>query len=88
MVPHKNPDLIIRIWNKIAKDYQDWKVLFIGGGPMIDYCKNQFRCLNNIEFLGQRDPEEFYKKASILCMASNNEGWGMVLVEAMSRKLR
>ena len=84
MVPHKNPDLIIRIWNKIAPDYPDWKILFIGEGPMIDYCKNQFNCSNNIEFLGQRDPEDFYKKASILCMASNNEGWGMVLVEAMS----
>lgn len=85
MVPHKNPDLLIRIWGKIANDYPDWKFCFIGDGPSIEYCKTQMRQNINVTFLGQRDPEEYYNKASILCMASNNEGWPMVLFEAMSK---
>ena len=39
--------------------------------------------LKRVVFHGFQSPEEFYIKAQALCMVSNYEGFGMVLVEAM-----
>lgn len=85
MVPLKNPHIIINIWNKIAKDYPDWKLYFIGDGPLMSFYKNLASKTGNIIFTGQCDPESYYERASILCMASIDEGWPMVLVEAMAK---
>ena len=41
--------------------------------------------LEHIEFCGySENPEVHYATASILCLTSSHEGWGMVLAEAMA----
>ena len=40
--------------------------------------------IENINFVGLTNPQEYYDRAAILCMTSSTEGWGMVLVEAQS----
>ena len=37
----------------------------------------------NIRFEGFQNPLSYQQEASIFCMTSNYEGWGMVLTEAM-----
>lgn len=40
--------------------------------------------MERVVFTGWQDPESFYRDASILCLTSDFEGWGMVLTEAMT----
>lgn len=81
----KRPDRLLKIWKKIYKDFPDWNLLFVGDGPerktLNQYIKE--RSLERVQILGFRDPSKFYNEASILCMTSNFEGWGMVLTESM-----
>lgn len=80
----KRVDRIINIWKDIARKYPDWELIIIGSGN-IQHFKQQTQRLEipNITFTGSCDPTEYYKKASILCMTSSTEGWGMVLIEGM-----
>lgn len=85
----KRPDRLIRIWEKIYQNNPTWKLIVIGDGELkqqlIDYCNK--KNIQNIEFTGQTNPNPFYKKASILCLTSTYEGFGLVLTEALSNKV-
>lgn len=80
----KRPDRIVKIWKRIYKKYPDWKLKIIGNGE----CKTQLEeyveknKIKNIEFVGQVDSKREYENASILCMTSSSEGFGLVLIEA------
>lgn len=81
----KRVDLLLKIWNKVYKDYPNWKMRIVGGGPNLNKAKNLACDLNlkNIYFEGFQDPKPYYENASIFCMTSSSEGFGIVLVEAM-----
>lgn len=80
----KRIDRIIDIWREIAPKHPDWELIIMGSGD-IEYFRNLTKKLQipNISFTGSCDPTQYYEQASILCMTSSSEGWGMVLVEAM-----
>ena len=61
------------------------KLKIIGNGKDKIYLENYSKKLKlrNVEFTGARNPEEDYKRASIFCMTSTCEGFGMVLTEAL-----
>lgn len=80
----KRPDLMLRIWQKVAPQFPDWKLLIIGDGdyrPVMEQ-KVITQHIPNIKFLGKTDAASFYQAADILCMTSNNEGFPLVLTEA------
>lgn len=79
----KRPDRLLKVWRKLYKDFPDWKLLIIGDGPEKDNLEKESEDLERVYFLGFQDPEYYYKKASVLCMTSDNEGFGMVLTESM-----
>lgn len=84
----KGFDLLIRAWNKISNLHKDWKLVIIGDGDdkSKQYLQNLCNADSNIEFQNfTSDIIEEYKKASIYCLASRYEGWGLVMVEAMSQ---
>lgn len=80
----KRVDLLLRIWGKICFEYPDWKLTIVGGGE-VERMKRYAQELNltNVSFEGFQDPHIYYKRASLLCMTSSFEGFGLVLVEAM-----
>lgn len=80
----KRVDRLIKIWRKINTKFPDWKFCIVGGGSELESIKMQSKSVERLIFTGFIDPREYYKKASILCMASDYEGWGMVLTESMS----
>ncbi len=81
----KKPDFAVRIWSMIHASIPDWKLIFIGGGKRVPQLQAMMVELGarNIEFHGFQKPDQYYHEASILCMTSLYEGWGMVITEAM-----
>ena len=88
---YKGFDILIDAWGKIAYKYHDWKLVIVGAGTQksISYLK---------DLMGQTNAEkqieihsftpniiEYYQKAEIFVLSSRYEGFGLVLLEAMSR---
>lgn len=81
----KRPDRMIAIWKRINAQFPDWRLVMIGDGPERSKIEKKASRLDRVSFTGYCDPLPYYQKASILCMTSNFEGWGMVLTESMSQ---
>jgi len=84
---NKRLSIAIKAWGKIYKKYPDWDMQFIGSGideQLYRKMVNKMK-IKNITFLGHKDPENYYSKASIFIMTSAYEGWGMVLTEALQK---
>lgn len=81
----KRVDRMMRIWKRVSQNFPDWQLDVLGSGD-IDYFRNLAKKygIQNINFVGFCNPQEYYDRGAILCMTSSTEGWGMVLVEAQS----
>ena len=77
---------LIDAWSLIEEDFLDWKLTIIGdGGSRKDVEIQAFKLgLKNIQFEGFQKPHEYYKRASILVLTSEYEGFPLVLAECMS----
>lgn len=77
---------IIDSWSLIEDKYPDWKLTIVGDGPERNNLENQVKVLGlcKVSFAGFRKPLEFYKRARVLVLASDFEGFPLVLAEAMS----
>ena len=82
---HKRVDLLLDIWNRLYEKFPDWKLKIVGGGNELNEVMNYSKKLNleRVSFEGFQNPEPYYKRASIFCMTSSSESFGMVLLEAM-----
>ena len=84
----KGFDVLIRAWGKIANSEElkvkrdGWKLQIAGTGSEnnLNYLK-QLCKENGVE----KDIEKLYQKASIFVLSSRFEGFGLVLIEAMSQ---
>ena len=85
----KKLDLLLQIWSMIYKEHKEWKLVIVGGGKDLNLVKEYASSLQleNVSFEGFKDPISYYKKASVFCMTSAHEGFGIVLIEAMNMKL-
>ena len=85
----KGFDLLLEAWALVCKEVDERWILNIVGGGQEDANLKQLAQNLAIEarviFSGQqKDVDSFYKKASIYCLTSRNEGFPMVLLEAQS----
>lgn len=81
----KRVDRFIRIWAQIEKQHPDWSAEIVGDGEyrnLLEQLSFSLGC-QRLRFVGFQNPENYYQVASILCLTSSSEGFGMVLVEAM-----
>ena len=76
---------MLYIWKQIEQKFPDWRLLVVGEGDYRFSFESQAKHLGlmNISFEGNQNPESYYKRASIICLTSSCEGFGMVLIEAM-----
>lgn len=83
----KREDRLLKIWGGvIGPRYPDWELIMVGDSKnkaLVSRLKRMVRGLSNVRFTGFCDPLPYQQSASICCMTSNYEGWGMVLTEAM-----
>ncbi len=84
----KGYDLLLKVWSIVEKKFSDWQLdIFAMGDPtpyvkmMDDLSIDKKRCHLNCSVV---DVEDVYMKSSILVQPSRTEGFGLVIVEAMS----
>ena len=85
---NKRVNRIVDAWEVLFKDYPEWRLALVGGGPHLEELKAYVssRGIMRVEFTGflNDDPIGYYCDSSIFMLASDLEGFGLVLVEAMS----
>lgn len=88
LIVTKGVDRLIAIWERLAPMHSDWEFVIVGDGVERPQLERQVaaRQIHGVRFEGfKRDVAPYYREASILVMASDFEGWPMVLGEAMQQ---
>lgn len=82
----KRVNRIIETWKELEDKYPEWKLSIIGDGPYRKEIEQQTKelKLSRVYFEGFKNPKNYYKRASILILTSEYEGFGLVIVEGMS----
>lgn len=93
----KGFDVLIKAWGKVCKDnvndsFKDWKLQIAGvwrknsTKQYLNDIAKESGVENRIEFLGfVEDMQSQYQKSSVFVLSSRYEGFGLVLIEAMSQ---
>ncbi|WP_286739791.1 MULTISPECIES: glycosyltransferase family 4 protein [Acinetobacter] len=88
LTEQKGFDLLIKAWAKISNQHSEWILKIIGSGEDKESLELLAKNLNvdsSIELIpATKNIEKFYKKASIFCLSSRYEGFGMVILEAQA----
>lgn len=81
----KRVDRLIRIWSVVSKHLPDWHLYILGDGEERAQLEDLSKNLSSIHFMGAtNDVRPYYDKASILCLVSEIESWGLCLTEAQA----
>lgn len=84
-VYQKGFDLLLEAWKEVNRKYPDWELNIYGNGNRKQYKILIDEELNNCHLnAATSDIAEKYAESSIFVLSSRFEGFGMVLVEAMS----
>lgn len=84
---NKAPDLLLKAWKKIGHNHPDWKIYMLGSGEVERFEKmtKDMNLSDSVKFIGYvtgKEKECLFRKASIYCMCSYEEGFPMVILEA------
>lgn len=83
----KGFDYLLESWALLEKDFPDWKLCIAGDGEEKKALQNEEKKLGleHVLWLGEvSDIEKYYEKSAFFVLPSRNEGFGMVLIEAMA----
>ncbi len=83
----KRVDRLLHIWRNTWQEFPQWSLTIVGDGAeranLERYAEQNH--LQNIKFVGhQNEVGKLLSTASILCLTSAFESWGLVLIEAQS----
>lgn len=85
----KGFDLLMKAWREVAAKHNDWHLRIVGQGE--EKTKTWLARLaepyaDTVQFVPYTSNiAEEYRKASIFVLSSRYEGWGLVMIEAMSQ---
>ena len=90
LVRIKGFDMLLKSWRPIEKKHPDWVLRIAGDGEERENLEKEKEKLGlkNVEFLGMvEDMRPHYKEAAFFVLPSRDEGFVMVLLEAMKYSL-
>ena len=83
----KRIDRLLRIWADVEPVLDGWRLVLVGDGrdgKMLRSLAAELK-LERVSFEGmQRDVTGYYRKASIVCLTSETEGWPLALTEGQA----
>lgn len=85
--PDKRVDRLLKIWKMVQDKLPEYDLKIIGDGRERDRLHALARKLHleRLSFEGFRtDVSEYYREASISCLVSSVEGWGLCLTESQA----
>lgn len=90
LIPRKNTSTLIKAFSRLDKNKRG-SLDIIGDGPELENLKKMVKDLNlsdSVNFYGfQPNPEKFISKANVFVLPAFDEGFGIVVIEAMSLKV-
>lgn len=91
MKPEKNHGLLLEAFDRLSGDLKDARLMLVGSGECETALRARAAALGagaRIVFAGMRaDPSPFYATADLFVLSSDQEGFGLVLVEALQAGL-
>lgn len=77
---------VIDTWNYLEEHFPNWQLTIVGDGKDRQNLVNHVKALglHHVSFEGYKQPLEYYKRASLLLLTSDFEGFPLVLAECMS----
>lgn len=77
---------IVNMWKRLEASFPDWELVIVGDGPDRNDLEERSANLGlqHVKFTGFVDPVPYYETASIQVMASQYEGFLLVIVEGQS----
>ena len=90
MTEAKRQWIMIDLWDKIVNEHhiKDWQLHLVGNGNLYEHLNNKIITLGLQDYVKilppVQDVERYYKSASVFMLTSHSEGFGMVLLEAIS----
>ena len=77
---------VIDTWNYLEERFPDWRLTIVGDGEDRENLENHVKYLGlkRVSFEGFHKPIDYYKRASILLLTSDFEGFPLVLAECMN----
>lgn len=77
---------VIDTWNYLEDNFPDWRLTIVGDGDDRQNLENHVNALGlkRVYFEGFQKPMVYYKRASILLLTSDFEGFPLVLAECMN----
>lgn len=86
LIPRKRPEMALRVIRAARDAGMDLRVRFVGDGPLLGGLIAGASDLP-VEFCGHQDPgavRDALESAHVLLHTANEDGWGMVVAEAVS----
>ena len=90
MTEAKRQWILIDLWDRIVNHHniKDWKLHIVGDGNLKETYIKKIKDLNLESYIKilppKKEVEDYYKEASLFLLTSQSEGFGMVILEAMS----
>lgn len=84
---NKAPDLLLKAWEQIRGIFPDWKIYMLGNGEVKRFqtMAEKMELSDSVKFTNYivgKEKDNYFRKASILCVCSYEEGFPMVVLEA------
>lgn len=86
----KQQQILLQIWNSLVnlKQIKNWRLILVGSGELNTQFEEYINANNLQDFVFLKPPQQdiafYYKQASLFLLTSKTEGFGMVLLEAIS----